>query len=100
MDGSVSNWPAFLVYLEQLLVGNKKFKMIANGILGAALSQHPKTLPYGVFYLIQVPIEIVLEYILFMWWPQYEVPYVPWDRYLSVFFMGNSTSDSSTANDN
>lgn len=78
-EGAITDWQAMLVYLEQLLAG-KKIKMIADGVLGYALAQHPKTLPFGVFHLIQVPIELIFAYIVFIWWPQYEVPYVPWDK--------------------
>jgi len=77
IDG-YSSFLGFLVYWEQLVLGNKRLGLLNDVFMGAILLLHPRTLPGAAYFLAQLPIQIFYDLLLFPLFPQYDVPYVPW----------------------
>jgi hypothetical protein len=50
-----NGWLATLVYLEQIFIGNKRMSLYANIMMAAAMSLHPITLPFSLFFYSQLP---------------------------------------------
>lgn len=78
-----NGWLATLVYLEQIFIGNKRMAMYANIMMAAALSLHPITLPFSLFFYSQLPFQMVLDLIVYPIWPQFDTPQLPWYEFFN-----------------
>lgn len=67
-----------LLYLEQLFIGNKRLNFYANLMMSIVSSFHPITLPIGMYYITQLPIQMILDLIVYPVWPQFDTPQIPW----------------------
>lgn len=73
---------AILVYIEQLLVGNKRLSLYANAMMGAAMLLHPITFSIAWFFYGQLPFQIILDLFVYPFFPQFDTPQIPWNEYL------------------
>ena len=48
-------WLEILVYLEQLLIGNKRLSLYNNLMMALALLVHPISLPFSFYFMGQLP---------------------------------------------
>merc|ERR1712159_471334 len=66
---------SYLVYFEQLFFGNKRQVFYSNLLIAVALILFPKTWPAAMFFIAQMPVEFILNFIVFPLYPEYDVPY-------------------------
>ena len=64
-DSGLSVW-GILVYLEQLWFGNKRLPFYANVCMGLVLFIFPISQSWSWYFLAQIPVEFILE---FIWYP-------------------------------
>lgn len=77
--GSGENaWLETLVYVEQLLIGNKRLAIYNNIIMAVALALHPISLPFAFYFIGQLPFQIVLDVFVYPFFPQFDTPQIPW----------------------
>ena len=67
-----------LVYLEQLFIGNKRLALYSNFMMAVVTLGHPITLPFSMYWWSQVPIQAILDLIVYPIWPQFDTPQIPW----------------------
>ena len=54
-DGNRDTWLSILVFIEQLLVGNKRLALYNNFLAALALSYHPISIPFSMYFWAQIP---------------------------------------------
>jgi len=86
------------VWWEQYLLGNKRSMLYANIMMSVVLALHPITFPFSWFFLFQVPIQTLLDVIIYPIFPMYDTPYIPWTDYL-LKAIQNSRDDNSSEED-
>lgn len=69
---------AILVYLEQLFIGNKRLAAYANIMMAAAMTLHPITFPMSMYFWAQIPFNVVLDFAIYPFFPQFDTPQIPW----------------------
>jgi len=73
-------WEALdiVVYLEQLIFGNKRLAAFANMIMMAAMMLHPITFAVSFYWVAQLPFNAILEFLIYPIFPQFDTPQIPW----------------------
>ena len=71
----------FVVWLEQMVLGNKRMLVYANTMMGFTMMMHPITFIFAQYYIAQLPIEFGLDMILYPIYPMYDEPIVQWQQY-------------------
>ena len=74
-------WLAILVYFEQLFWGNKRLSAYANMVMGAAMLLHPITFNLAWFWYAQLPFQVILDFFVYPFFPQFDTPQIPWQEY-------------------
>lgn len=67
-------WLQVLVYLEQLLIGNKRLALYNNMMMATVLALHPISLPFSFYFLGQLPFQLVLDIWIYPFFPQLDIP--------------------------
>lgn len=78
-----NGWLQTLVYIEQLLVGNKRLALYNNIMMAIVLALHPISLPFAFYYIGQLPFQLILDIIVYPLFPQFDIPQVPWYEYFN-----------------
>lgn len=55
-----------------------------NTIMAIAASLHPITLPFSMYFWAQVPFQTILDFGIYIIWPQFDTPQVPWEEYFNT----------------
>ena len=76
-------WLQILVYLEQLLLGNKRLALYNNLMMATTLLLHPISLPFAFYFIGQLPFQFVLDIFVYPLFPQFDTPQVPWHEYFN-----------------
>lgn len=76
-----NGWLQALVYIEQLLVGNKRLALYNNMMMATTLLLHPISLPFAFYFIGQLPFQFVLDLFVYPVFPQFDTPQVPWHEY-------------------
>ena len=71
-----------LVYLDQLLLGNKRLAFYGNLVMGATLFLFPISSMWSWYYVVQLPLDFFMEFLLYPLFPEYDLPYIRWENYL------------------
>jgi len=45
---------------------------------------HPITLPFSAYFWAQVPFQAILDFGLYLIWPQFDTPQVPWEEFFNA----------------
>jgi hypothetical protein len=67
-------WIQTLVYIEQLIIGNKRLAFYNNIMMFLSLVWHPITLPFSFYYLAQLPFQTILDIFVYPLFPQLDTP--------------------------
>lgn len=78
-----NGWLQALVYIEQLLVGNKRLALYNNMMMATTLLMHPISLPFAFYFIGQLPFQFVLDIFVYPVFPQFDTPQVPWHEYFN-----------------
>jgi len=78
-----NGWLQALVFIEQLLVGNKRLSLYNNMMMATSLLMHPISLPFAFYFIGQLPFQFVLDIFVYPLLPQFDTPQVPWHEYFN-----------------
>lgn len=63
-----------LVYLSQLAFGNKRLALYANFMMATTMLFHPLTYPVGMYWISQLPFQVILDLFIYPFLPQFDTP--------------------------
>jgi len=61
--------------------------LYANLMMGFVLSFHPMTFMLAWFFWAQVPVQLMLDTVVYPIFPQFDQPYIPWVQFVE-FLLG------------
>lgn len=73
-----------LIWWEQLLFGPKRSMLYANILMFITLSLHPMTFIFAWFFAFQIPFQVLLDGLVYPFFPQFDSPYIPWVEYIAL----------------
>ena len=73
-----------IVWWRDFVFGNKKQNLYFNFLTGVAFSLHPLSLVLSTYYLFQIPLQLFLDLFVYIWYPQFDMPYVTLDEYVGA----------------
>ena len=74
---------SLFIYFEYLLLGNERISAISDIVMGLILVWHPVTLAFSPYYLVQIPVELFLDFFIFPLFQMFNAPLVIWT---SIYF--------------
>ena len=69
---------SLFIYFEYLLLGNERLSALSDIVFGLLLVWHPVTFAFSWYYLIQIPIELLLDFFIFPLFQMFNAPLVIW----------------------
>jgi hypothetical protein len=52
-------------------------------MMAIAYSLHPITLPFSMYFWAQIPFQTILDFGIYLIWPQFDTPQVPWHEFFN-----------------
>lgn len=71
-----------VIWWEQFLFGNKRSALYGNLVMAFVLTLQPMTFMLSWWFLFQIPVQLLLDVVVYPLYPWFDTPYVPWKEYV------------------
>merc|ERR1712146_29816 len=65
-------WYSVMFYIFDLFFGSGRLSIYNNILMTIAMSFHPLTIPMAPFFVVQLPMQMLLDGFVYILWPQFD----------------------------